>query len=242
MNRNVPSYSVLPNRSRLLALLDRVKVRWRMKGVVNTAGLAAFFIAYFWVQNNPFFEVTHMPLTSFDYWIPHVPMAIVPYATLWVYLSLPLAFLTRPAEFRSFGVAATTLSLAGLGCFLLWPTAVPFVAGWSPQTTSFLRDVDGVGNACPSLHVAFAVFSWVWLRRLISDMRGPQWVRWGNPFWCFAIVISTLATRQHVILDVVAGAALGGAIAAASMAWLRRASNPLPAPRHADFGGSEVRP
>ena len=226
-------FPVRPNR---MTLRDRFLVRWPTKAIANTAGLAAFFIAYFWIQNNPFFDVTYMPLTSFDYWIPYVPGAIVPYATLWVYLSLPLAFLTRPVEFRSFGVSAAALSFAGLGCFLLWPTAVPVVAGWSPDAASFLRDVDGVGNACPSLHVAFALFSWIWLRRLIADAGGPQWVRWANAAWCFAIVISTLATRQHVILDVVAGGALGAVVAAASMAWLRLESNPLPAPVQVDFG------
>lgn len=230
---------MLPSRPHLMAILDRVAVRWRMKAVANTAGLAAFFVAYFWIQNHPQFEVTNMPVTVFDYWIPHVPGAIVPYATLWVYLSLPLALLTREAEFRSFGVAAATLSVAGLACFYLWPTAVPFVAGWSPEVSdSLLRNVDGGGNACPSLHVAFAVFSWVWLRRLVAEMGGPAWVRFGNACWCFAIVVSTLATRQHVILDVVAGAALGAAIAAASMAWLRGRSQPLPAPRPADFSGT----
>ncbi|MEJ5990127.1 phosphatase PAP2 family protein [Ramlibacter sp. PS3R-8] len=208
------------------AVLDRVKVRWRMKGVANTAGLAAFFIAYFWILNHPQFEVTQMPVTAVDYWIPHVPAAIVPYATLWVYLSLPLALMTRSAEFRSFGVAAFTLSVAGLACFYLWPTAVPVVAGWSPNAAdSLLRNVDGGRNACPSLHVAFAVFSWVWLRRLVADMGGPAWVRFGNAFWCLAITLSTLATRQHVVLDVVAGAALGAAVAALNMQWLRRSSH-----------------
>lgn len=208
-------------------LFERVAVRWRTKAVGNTVGLGAFFPAYFWIQNHPQFEITDMPLTALDYWFPYVPLAIVPYATLWLYLSLPLAFLTRQAEFRSFGVAAATLTIAGLGCFYLWPTAVPYVPGWSVEAAgSFLRNVDGAGNACPSLHVAFAVFSWVWLRRLIADVGGPTWVRLGNAAWCIAIVLSTLAIRQHVVVDVVAGAALGGTVAALSMAWLRRSSHP----------------
>lgn len=220
------------------AMLDRVAVRWRMKAFANTAGLAVFFVAYFWIQNHPQFEVTNMPLTAIDYWIPHIPLAIVPYATLWLYVSLPLALMTRSFEFRSFGVAATALSVAGLGCFYLWPTAVPFVAGWSPDSPdSLLRNVDGSGNACPSLHVAFAVFSWAWLRWLIADIGGRSWLRVGNAAWCLAIVMSTLAIRQHVVLDVVAGAALGAAVAALNMGWLRRWSHP-PAPRASSIPSS----
>lgn len=219
-------------------MLERVAVRWRTKAIGNTVGLGAFFPAYFWIQNHPRFEITQMPLTALDYWIPHVPWAIVPYATLWVYLSLPLAFLTRQIEFRSFGVAAATLTIAGLGCFYLWPTAVPHVAGWSVDAAgSFLRNVDGSGNACPSLHVAFAVFSWVWLRRVIADVGGPPWVRFGNAAWCVAIILSTMLIRQHVVLDVIAGAALGAAVAALSMRWLRGSSQ-LPFMRYRSPGTS----
>jgi hypothetical protein len=206
-------------------MFERVGVRWKMKAFANTAGLGAFFVAYFWIQNHPQFEVTHMPLMALDYWIPHVPLAIVPYATLWLYVSLPLALMTRGFEFRSFGVAAAALSIAGLGCFYLWPTAVPFVPGWSPDAAdSFLRNVDGAGNACPSLHVAFAVFSWAWLRWLIIEIGGGRWLRVGNAAWCLAIILSTLAIRQHVVLDAVAGAALGAFVAALNMGWLRRPS------------------
>lgn len=208
-------------------MFERVAVRWRTKAFANTVGLAVFFAAYFWVQGHPRVEVTSMPLTDFDHWIPYVPAAIVPYASLWLYVSLPLALLTRRIEFRSFGVSATGLAVAGLGCFYLWPTAVPLVAGWSADASSALmRGVDGAGNACPSLHVAFAVFSWTWLRRLIADVGGRSWLHVGNAVWCIAIIVSTLAIRQHVVIDVVAGAALGAAVAALNMAWLRSLSNP----------------
>ena len=228
---------------RTAALFDRVAVRWRTKAIANTFGLWGFITAYFWIQNHPQFELTHMPLTALDYWIPYFGPAIVPYATLWLYVSLPLAFLVRPWEFKSFGIGAALLSFLGLGCFYLWPTAVPVVAGWTPEAASFLRNVDGPGNACPSLHVAFAVFSWVWLRRLIEDMGGSTSIRVGNAAWCWAIILSTLAIRQHVVLDVVAGAALGAAVAALNMDWLRRWSTPLPAAGQADFAANpQARP
>lgn len=229
-------------RDRRAAMLERVAVRWPMKAFANTAGLAAFFVAYFWIQNNPQYEVTNMPLLALDWWIPHIPLAIVPYATLWVYVSLPLALMTRSFEYRSFGVAAAALSVLGLGCFYFWPTSVPFVAGWSDaSSTSFLRNVDGSGNACPSLHVAFAVFSWAWLRWLIAEIGGRAWLHFGNAAWCLAIILSTLAIRQHVILDVVAGAALGAAVVALNMAWLRRRSHPLAPPRPSSIPSSATR-
>jgi hypothetical protein len=41
---------------------------------------------------------------------------------------------------------------------------------------------------------------------------GPG-VRAGNWLWCLGILYSTVATLQHVFLDVVAGAALGAVVA-----------------------------
>jgi membrane-associated phospholipid phosphatase len=41
-------------------------------------------------------------------------------------------------------------------------------------------------------------------------------VRALNWIWCLGILYSTVATRQHVFLDVLAGAALGAVIAVAS--------------------------
>jgi membrane-associated phospholipid phosphatase len=95
---------------------------------------------------------------------------------------------------------------------------------WSQHPlTAFLKNVDASGNACPSLHVAFAVFTLGWLHRLLHEMGAGLTIKTVNWLWCAAIVYSTIATRQHVVLDVVAGAALGAIIVTANLLWLRRA-------------------
>jgi len=215
------------------ALLSRTSVYWPRKMVANTVALVAFFVAYFWVQALGQDHVMHMPLTALDRWVPYVPAAIVPYVSLWIYVSLPLSLLTRRIEFMSYGVPTVAMACAGLLCFLLWPTAVPMDPAWSGSALqSPLRALDSAGNACPSLHVAFATFSWVWLRRLLGEMRfGRAW-QWTNSLWCLAIVLSTVAIRQHVVLDVVAGIALAVVFAAWSLSWLQhtRASGRSSAP------------
>jgi len=69
--------------------------------------------------------------------------------------------------------------------------------------------MDASGNARPSLHVATAVFSGIWLHHLLRRFGAPQWVLIVNWTWCIGIVYSTLATRQHVAADVLAGFVLG---------------------------------
>lgn len=192
-------------------LRARVSTWWRVKMVSNMLGMAAFFVAYFWVLHHPRFPITVMPLTPFDQWVPFEPAAMALYVSLWLYVSLPLALLKNPRELVSFGVATLALSATGLAIFLAYPTAVPgFDIDWSRYpSVAFLKAVDVGDNACPSLHVAFAVFTGVWLERLLREMNVGWPVRVLNAAWCAGILYSTLATRQHVALDVLAGASLG---------------------------------
>jgi len=85
-----------------------------------------------------------------------------------------------------------------------------------------LQRIDLNGNACPSLHVSFAIFSGVWLDSILREIRAPGLVRLLNWLWCAGIVYSTLATRQHVALDVYAGTVLGVVVALLHLgAWRR---------------------
>ena len=205
-------------------VLARVATLWWVKMGSNVAGLAAFFIAYFWVLHHPQFPVTVMPLTWVDRAVAFEPSAMPLYVSLWVYVSLPLALLKDRRELASYGVATLALSVIGLAIFIAYPTAVPaFGVDWSHYpSVAFLKAVDLAGNACPSLHVAFAAFSAVWLDRQLREMSVGVPVRVLNAAWCIGIVYSTLATRQHVALDALAGAALGLIVAALHLHGLRR--------------------
>jgi membrane-associated phospholipid phosphatase len=79
--------------------------------------------------------------------------------------------------------------------------------------------VDAPGNALPSLHVATALFTALWIERLLHEIGTPAALRRLNWLWLTLIVYATLATKQHLLLDVLAGGALGAAFARASLRW-----------------------
>ena len=213
-----------PKTGWLCQIGDRVLTWWPAKMIGTTLGMTAFFVAYFWVLNHPVRAVTIMPLTPVDRLIGFRPEALPLYLSLWFYVSLAPALLIDRRELISYGLAAIALGVAGLGLFLLWPTAVPPSAvDWSQHPAfAFLKSADAAGNACPSLHVAFAVFSAVWFTRLLRQMNAGHFARTLNWVWCLGILYSTVATRQHVTLDVAAGAALGLGAAIVHLRWLRR--------------------
>ena len=196
---------------------------WPAKMIGTALGMALFFIAYFWVLHHPLFSVTTMPLTAADRLIRFRPGALPFYLSLWLYVSLVPALLIERRELDSYVLAAAGMSAVGLGIFFLWPTIVYWSdVDWSQHPAfAFLQSLDASGNACPSMHVAFAVFTACWLGRLLRQMDAVRAVRAANWLWCLGILYSTIAIRQHVVLDVLAGAALGAVVALVQLRWLR---------------------
>ncbi len=188
----------------------------------TTAIMFLFFAAYFHVLRHPAYPLTPMPLTAVDALIPFYPPSLLIYASLWLYVPLPPALLLGLRELLAFGFWVVGLCITGLLIFYCWPTTLaPYVLDRSPYWGfDILHGIDAAANACPSLHVATAAFAFFWLDRVIQTMHASIPARVINALWFAAIVYSTLATKQHVFLDVAAGFALGAAFALLSL-WRR---------------------
>lgn len=186
-----------------------------LKGIGTPLFIGLFFGAYFYVLKNPAYPTTVMPFSWLDQVISFQPWAMSLYVSLWVYVSLPPALLATRRELFRYVAGMTGTCLAGLIVFYFWPTTVPAAEiDWARHPgVEFLKNVDAAGNAFPSLHVATALFSGFWLDHLLHRFGAPRWSRLVNWMWCIGIIYSTLATRQHVAVDVWGGLMLGGVAA-----------------------------
>ena len=186
--------------------------------------MVLFFAGYFLIADHPLFPVTVMPATSLDQIIGFQPWALWIYASLWIYVSLAPGLIEDRRELISYALAALCLSLAGMAVFVLWPTAAPQAGiDWARYPSyAFLKKADGARNAFPSLHVAFSVFSGLWMDRILRRTGAPVAARALNTAWALAIIYSTLATKQHVVLDAAAGAVFGGETAMLLRRFLHR--------------------
>ena len=182
-----------------------------LKSIGTMLFISLFFGAYFYLLKVPPYPATVMPIILLDHLIGFQPLALPLYISLWVYVSLPPALLATRLELYGYGLAMAGTCLAGLIVFYFWPTAVPAAnIDWTQYPdVAFLKSMDASGNACPSLHVATAAFSGIWLHHLLRRLGAPPWILIFNWMWCVGIVYSALATRQHVAVDVLAGLALG---------------------------------
>jgi membrane-associated phospholipid phosphatase len=162
-------------------------------------------------------------LASWTYWMSE--FAVLGLALLWVYLRRNESF----TRFRNLLLTANGLGLVG---YILLPTAPPrmfpdvgFVDtlaafGTLNHGSGFIQIASNPYAAMPSLHAADAlivgaVLAAVCRRRIFKAL----WLLW--PAWVWFCV---MATGNHYLLDVVAGAGVAG------LAWLLVTRARLPRP------------
>ncbi|HYR33659.1 MAG TPA: phosphatase PAP2 family protein [Burkholderiales bacterium] len=151
-----------------------------------------------------------VPASGLDAAIPYVP------ATIWIYLTqfllLPGSIvLARDDDDRSRAFYAMLVATAlAAAVFVLWPTQLerqsPPAQGLMGFAWSALYFSDTPNNCLPSLHVALAALAGCVLWR-------SGW-RLTAVLWPSLIALSTLTTKQHVLIDVAGGLAL------AAVAWV----------------------
>ena len=204
----VASFRSTPETAWPGGLGPRLKAHWRFKLMAGAILFIAFFVGYFLLLDFHVFPVREMPVTALDRLIAFQPGALLLYLSLYLYIPLAPWLLDNKRDLYACCLALGGLGLVGLVIFLVWPTAIP-----RPDSAAYrpLIAIDKPGNACPSLHAAFAVFSAICVDRLARHLGDHGLARALSWLWCLGILYATLATKQHVAVDLVAGTVLGAA-------------------------------
>lgn len=149
--------------------------------------------------------VAYAPELPLDRLLPLVPASALVYGALYAFLiALPvLVIQTRELVHRTVR-AYLAVWIAAYVCFLLYPTVAPrpeqvIGGGYATWGLRFLYDADPPFNCFPSLHVAHSFVSALACHRVHRTL--------GRVATGFAglVAISTLLTKQHYVLDVIAG-------------------------------------
>ncbi len=154
----------------------------------------------------------HYDMTlSIDPYIPFIPWTIIIYFgcyILWISNYYLCARQDKPERDRFF-CADMLAKIVCLVIFIAIPTTNtrPIVGNenvWD-FLMRFLYKIDTADNLFPSVHCLMSWLSWVGIRKR-KDI-SPVY-RYFSLVFALAVCISTLTTRQHVIVDVFAGIAL----------------------------------
>lgn len=186
-------------------------------------------LPYHLIQRIDFSKVITMPSLKIDHLIP------VNFDSVWIYHSwilLPIAvgfLITHWDLLKRFAWSMFAVNAVSFLVFLCVPTEAPRPTDLADAPFLYLWTVqmDEPTNACPSLHASVTVLSTTFAVVLLGRLRGAWFWRVLVMLWACGILWSTLATRQHVFIDLAVGSVLGLMVAfvalwpAAEKAWAR---------------------
>ncbi len=147
------------------------------------------------------------PEVALDRAVPLQPAWTLVYFSMWVSAFLPV-FVVRQTELRRRAVLSyLSVVIVAFAVFLAYPTVAPRPTrvdgdGFLVWTLRFLYDFDPPYNCFPSLHLAYATLA------ALTCARVHRGLGLFAVMWTALIGMSTLYTKQHYVVDVVAGIVL----------------------------------
>jgi membrane-associated phospholipid phosphatase len=162
---------------------------------------------YFWCQRHPAAATRRFSMPV-DEWIPYRPRWAWIYSFLYYPAIIVLNWtVTSPRHFNHLAMSFFLLLLGQMAFFVLFPVETP--AHWrdlnrgrslSEKFLLFVRKFDAPSNCFPSMHVSVAMLTALHAQVLL----GP-----GVLLFPLLIAASCVFTKQHYLVDLPAGAALG---------------------------------
>ena len=183
---------------------------YQQLGVVIAGAVAGGYQLYFWVQRNNQHIPSKCMKLPIDDWIPFWPRCIWLYSLLYfVMIGLTVISIRDLAYGVHLIFGGLMLVLTGAVIYYIYPTTVPQsyrdfeVNSLSTRYLAFIQTMDNDRNAFPSMHCAIA--SYVGLAVTGIPTIGT-WLGYG---YIAIMVVSCVTVKQHVLLDTLAGVALG---------------------------------
>lgn len=163
----------------------------------------------------------HVPEIALDRSLPLAPAWALVYGTVYLFLILlPVLVVRTNDHVRAMFLAYLAVWLTAYVIFLVYPTRAPrpeiaAADGFVAWGIRFLYSSDPPYNCFPSLHVAHSFVS------ALSCYRVHERVGMAGLVGASLVGLSTLFTKQHYVIDVIAGAMLAWAACTIFLRWPR---------------------
>ncbi|MCR5791864.1 MAG: phosphatase PAP2 family protein [Lachnospiraceae bacterium] len=148
---------------------------------------------------------------EFENYIPLLPWTVIIYFGCYLFWIANYILCTRfdSAQAKRFLWADMMGKVVCFLCYVLYPTTMvrPEITGSGifNEGMRFLYAVDAADNLFPSIH---CFVSWMCYIGMRKDDRYPRSYRVFSLLFASAVCISTLTTKQHVLVDLISGIAL----------------------------------
>ena len=168
------------------------------------------YLPYLFLQRHNFFPVTNVPSCAFDHMIPFSDQAVWFYLSIYLLMPVGPFLMGKRNQILRYAAGIVLISLLANIVFIFWPTSCPRpVVQKTNLAYQALTTIDNSCQAFPSLHAAFAVYSALCGGLVLRELQCVSIWRICLWLWASLILYATLATKQHVLADIIAGSALG---------------------------------
>jgi len=171
--------------------------------------LALFLLVYGTTNHLLHESSSFQPYFSWEKSIPFVDWMIIPYMSLNLIFLIPLFFLTK-SKLKVLDLAFVMSTICAGIFFVIFPFTPEFTrvipSGITSTLYRHLYILDNPKNLFPSLHVTYSTLYFLSCFTIFKSSTGR--IIFG--VWITLIIVSTLFTHQHHIIDIVSGISLGG--------------------------------
>lgn len=198
-------------------------LRFGVRGMICLATATVVLLGYSFASRHAIRGAILLPVTPLDRAVPLVTWTVWVYHLLGIGIAIGWFYVPNTWLARRLFLGVMVSTVVCMAVFVFFPTAryvtaLPGEDSVSRWALATLWKIDDPTNCLPSLHVTLATCVALTMREF-----GTTWVWRRLPAaWGIAIALSTLTTKQHYVLDVVAGAFLGWC-AYAVVKWAARA-------------------
>ncbi len=156
-------------------------------------------------------ETVHILRTSIDEVIPRLPVFTIPYLAFLPWLwGIIIYVWFKNRSFRQLAYSLIIINLVACFVYLTFQTSVPrdpiLENDIFSNILKFIYSNDNIYAALPSLHSALSASIATYF--LINKSR----LTYFHVFMAILIIVSTLFTKQHFVLDAISGVLLGGLV------------------------------
>jgi membrane-associated phospholipid phosphatase len=181
--------------------------------------MLAWLILYFFVNRLQVEPIDRLDLgTSIDQKIPFVPQFALIYFSTYIFVVQPFIILSKAGQFYWMLVSFISISMIASLIHAAFPSEIAREENLDTDAFSgrmlglFQKACKPYGNF-PSMHVGLSVPVVA-----ANFLAGGAVMGWLSLIWAVLIALSTLYTKQHYVLDVLAGL-IGGIIIFALTFW-----------------------
>lgn len=179
-------------------------------GLILLSLATAFYVTRLFTTGGAHYDVS-IPLDGkIPLFTPFIAVYVLAYCQ-WV---LCLWFTTRESMDLFFQASAAEIigKFVAIPIFLIFPTAMvrPEItgSGFFDGFTRLIYALDPPDNLFPSLH---CYDSWLCLRVVCKMKNAPGWFKWANGIFSVLVFASVVLVKQHLLVDILGGIALGEA-------------------------------